>query len=130
MDANEYAQQVTPAIKSLGLAIRKAQWLGKGKAPRITSGTEAILIMTHSEESDRAIILAADSSEASSVGLPSESVAASPLPKLPTPVDATITDHEVSIPFGDRCYRIRGLAKVTFGKAALKAKRSSVRAHC
>ena len=30
MDANEYALKVTPAAKSLGLAIRKALWLGKG----------------------------------------------------------------------------------------------------
>src|SRR5581483_11094318 len=29
MDANEYALKVTPAGKSLGLVIRKAQWLGK-----------------------------------------------------------------------------------------------------
>src|SRR5690606_6978135 len=33
MDVNEYAQQVTPASKSLGLVIRKAVWLGSGKAP-------------------------------------------------------------------------------------------------
>ena len=33
MDANEYASKVTPASQSLGLVIRKAQWLGKGKAP-------------------------------------------------------------------------------------------------
>ena len=33
MDANEYALKVTPAAKSLGLLIRQAQWLGKGKAP-------------------------------------------------------------------------------------------------
>ena len=33
MDANEYACKVTPAAKSLGLLIRKAQWLGKGVAP-------------------------------------------------------------------------------------------------
>lgn len=33
MDANEYASKVTPAAKSLGLLIRKAQWLGKGVAP-------------------------------------------------------------------------------------------------
>jgi DNA primase len=31
MDANEYALKVTPAAKSLGLLIRKAAWLGKGK---------------------------------------------------------------------------------------------------
>ena len=34
MDANEYALKVTPAAKSLGLLIRKAQWLGKGVAPQ------------------------------------------------------------------------------------------------
>jgi DNA primase len=33
MDANEYALKVTPAVKSLGVAIRKAVWLGKGIAP-------------------------------------------------------------------------------------------------
>jgi len=32
MDANEYALKVTPATKSLGLLIRKAAWLGKGRA--------------------------------------------------------------------------------------------------
>ncbi len=33
MDANEYALKVTPAMKSLGVAIRKAVWLGKGQPP-------------------------------------------------------------------------------------------------
>ncbi|MBI4867540.1 MAG: toprim domain-containing protein [Candidatus Wallbacteria bacterium] len=33
MDANEFAAKVKPAAKSLGLAIRKAEWLGKGSAP-------------------------------------------------------------------------------------------------
>ena len=32
MDANEYALKVGPAAKSLGVAIRSAQWLGKGQA--------------------------------------------------------------------------------------------------
>jgi DNA primase len=35
MDANEYALKVTPASKSLGLVIRKAQWLGRGEAKPI-----------------------------------------------------------------------------------------------
>ena len=33
MDANEYALKVQPASKSLGLLLRKAVWLGKGKGP-------------------------------------------------------------------------------------------------
>ncbi len=32
MDANDYALKVTPAAKSLGLLIRKAEWLGGNKA--------------------------------------------------------------------------------------------------
>ena len=35
MDVNEYALKVTPAARSLGLAIRKAQWLGRGEAKPI-----------------------------------------------------------------------------------------------
>jgi DNA primase len=35
MDANEYALKVQPAAKSLGLLIRQAQWLGKGKPPAV-----------------------------------------------------------------------------------------------
>ncbi len=38
MDANEYALKLTPAEKSLGLALRKAEWMGKGKAPPVTLG--------------------------------------------------------------------------------------------
>ena len=33
MDANEYARKVTPAAKSLAVAIRKAEWMGQGRAP-------------------------------------------------------------------------------------------------
>jgi DNA primase catalytic core len=33
MDANEYAQKVQPAHKSLELVIRQAMWMGKGEAP-------------------------------------------------------------------------------------------------
>ena len=41
MDANEYARKVTPAVKSLGVLLNKAEWLGKGQramgrvAPRV-----------------------------------------------------------------------------------------------
>ena len=40
MDANEYAQKVTPATKSLGILIRKAVWLGKGGEPPALQGEE------------------------------------------------------------------------------------------
>ena len=37
MDANQYALEVKPATKSLGVAIRSAAWLGKGKAKPVTT---------------------------------------------------------------------------------------------
>src|SRR5476651_1100121 len=40
LDANEYALKVTPANRSLGVAIRKALWPGKGKEPRRDSDHE------------------------------------------------------------------------------------------
>ncbi len=37
MDANEYARKVTPAAKSLGVMLNKAEWLGKGRRPAAPS---------------------------------------------------------------------------------------------
>ncbi len=58
LDANAYALKVTPATKSLGLLIRKAQWLGggsaahpgdgrepSGTAPAITSAPDAMAVV-------------------------------------------------------------------------------------
>jgi DNA primase len=42
MDANEYALKVGPAAKRLGVAIRSAQWLGKGAAKSITTTAIAV----------------------------------------------------------------------------------------
>jgi DNA primase catalytic core len=36
MDANEYAVKVTPAAKSLGVLLNRAEWLGRGKRPTAT----------------------------------------------------------------------------------------------
>ena len=37
MDANEYALKVTPAARSLGVLLNKAEWLGKGQGPESRS---------------------------------------------------------------------------------------------
>ena len=42
MDANEYALKVGPAAKSLGVAIRSAQWLGRGAAKPVTTVPAAL----------------------------------------------------------------------------------------
>jgi DNA primase catalytic core len=41
MDANEYALKVTPATKSLEILIRKAHWLGQGKASEPTTKAQS-----------------------------------------------------------------------------------------
>jgi DNA primase catalytic core len=127
MDVNEYAKNVTPAEKSLGLVIRKAQWLGKGKQPEIStaatlqdSGTTATKEKT--TEAVTPSSLAAKSTEpeapkvtdqAAEVELPAPP-SASPLPAYrPLEVEAEITDNEILIPLGDRTYRVRGLYKAT-----------------
>ena len=44
MDANEYALRVTPAAKSLGLALRRAAWMGGGSAPAALSSARAVAL--------------------------------------------------------------------------------------
>ena len=111
MDANEYALKVTPASKSLGLCIRKAVWMGKGKAPE-----------NHKP-----------SPEKSSPEKPSHEKP-SPLAPLPKLGEGNMGEHEntsvgrgllregsellpeikngeVTIKSGDRRWRVRGLEK-------------------
>lgn len=88
MDANDYACQVQPADKSLGLAIRKAEWMGNGQKQ----------ISVEEEKEEPALIpteIAAD-----------ETLAA-PMPE----VDAEVNEQQVIINLDDRRYRIRGLQK-------------------
>ncbi len=121
MDANEYALQVKPASKSLGVVIRSAVWLGKGKAKPVT--TQAV-----SDESTSAPILESDPEPVSPEPEPApeqestpslaakrenpESLPAAVVPPAPAPtVDADVKDNETIITLGDRRYRIRGLEK-------------------
>ncbi len=123
MDANEYALKVTPAAKSLGLLLNRAQWLGKGKPP--DRGIVEIVSTpvpdddppapaagegkppesaAKEEMSDPVFPLAAELPEAPS--LPAIAPAA---PTVDVPVE--IRSEEVTITLGDRRYRVRGLAK-------------------
>jgi len=82
MDANEYALKVTPASKSLGLVIRKAQWLGKGgskpistTAPTLTSAA-ASLGLEGLDEQERAALAPQSESVATSEPIPAPTAAA------------------------------------------------------
>jgi hypothetical protein len=126
MDANEYALKVTPAAKSLGLVIRKAQWLGKGEASATRpSPTVAVSIPVVNEEAAKGEILAPAETApvavaASITKLAVEDTVPAPIPALPASplpapaalgLEAQVRDEEVVIVLGDRRYRIRGLAK-------------------
>ncbi|MGR3011383.1 CHC2 zinc finger domain-containing protein [Vibrio vulnificus] len=112
MDVNEYAQQVTPAQKSLGLVIRNAEWMGSGKSPErqldITT-VEPAFDPDTGEVLDN-LPLAAEHQPPESAPIP-EPVSASPQPEAPQTVDAEQSEHELVINLGDRRYRIRGLHK-------------------
>ncbi|MGD9163946.1 MAG: CHC2 zinc finger domain-containing protein, partial [Chromatiales bacterium] len=101
MDANEYACQVIPASKSLGVVIRSAVWLGNGDAQgcanvaggRTPGATEA---------PKREAV-----SRVEEAPLPAKVI-----PELPKPdIPVELKEDEVIICFGDRRYRIRGLDK-------------------
>jgi hypothetical protein len=83
MDANQYASEVTPAEKSLGVVIRSAEWLGSGKPSTALAATN-----------------------------PSDSLPANAVPPAPEPmIELQVSEHEINIAYGNRKYRVRGLAK-------------------
>lgn len=128
MDANEYALKVGPAVKSLGVAIRSAQWLGKGKAKPVTtvlaeaaavpavplesraSGPlPSVALPLASEEATKHETSAPASAELPT--LPAQVIPDAPTPATPVAAKPLGTDREYAIAFGDRHYRVRGLEK-------------------
>ena len=135
MDANEYAQKVGPASKSLGLVIRKSQWLGQGVAKPVTTVAELVTVpvplsVTEPAAKEEMAITAAAPlvvpvvpvvpvAAAVPQSLPEtipapvpEILPASPLPSLPAPeIAAEVSESEIVLTLGDRRYRVRGLSK-------------------
>lgn len=93
MDADAYALKVTPAAKSLGILIRKAEWLGKGAAPADAPAHEVETV--------------AHVTPVSADPVP----AAAPTVATDGSADFVITGDEVVFTFGERRYRVRGLPK-------------------
>jgi DNA primase len=105
MDANEYALKVTPAAKSLGVAIRKALWLGRGK-PRGAIETVPVIELPIASSSVPSLAAKEETIE------PALVLPATPAPAAPAAdVEAQVKDAEIVLTFGDRRYRVRGFAK-------------------
>src|SRR5690606_14503725 len=125
MDANEYALKVQPAAKSLGLAIRKAMWMGKGPAPArdealvveiATPPTAPAAPIEASAELPTPAVPAIDPSPAlvpapavspAPAPVPPAAPPASPVPPAPTMPPIERSGPDVRITLGDRLYRIR-----------------------
>jgi DNA primase len=129
MDANEYALKVGPAEKSLGVAIRSAQWLGKGTPKSRAASVAESEISDSSRAPDPVLSLAAEEAakDQNPHALLEPTMPPVPEPALPTlparvipepampPVQAEQkplgTEHEHTVTFGERRYRVRGLEK-------------------
>jgi DNA primase len=126
MDANEYALKLTPPERSLDLALRQAEWMGKGRPPK----SQAPALAPPAVEQGRAAPpLAARASvapeapmerqraDSKTAGGPAPTPAEAPspaslLPAAPSgglPVE--VREQEVVMSVDDRRYRVRGLAK-------------------
>ena len=75
--------QVQPSEKSLGVVINSAEWMGEGKK-------ELSVRRELSEKENNPVQAVPDKADS---------------------IDACVADHEVSLSFGDRRYRVRGIEK-------------------
>ena len=120
MDANEYACQMSPPQKALALVIRKAEWVGSGKAPKLTTvasdaDVREVLSSLAAKEIEQVSELTESTSNTAS-NTPSQekhlNEQATPVPVLPSSgVTVQQGDNELFITLGDRLYRVRGLDK-------------------
>ncbi len=112
MDANEYALKVQPAGKSLGLVIRKAQWLGKGAAKALSTTAPMVEPAPPAPATSEPVASTPEAVTVPTTTPPAAVLPASPVPPLPTPEpEAQVKDEEVVMVLGDRRYRVRGLKK-------------------
>lgn len=107
LDANAYALKVTPAAKSLGVLIRKAQWLGNGRAPVITSAADPLAIVLDDDAPALDPSSFSAAIPAPPADLPEPHAAVMPPAPVPDPVE-TQSEHELVMRLADRRYRVRG----------------------
>jgi DNA primase len=99
MDANEYALKVTPAHKSLEIALRKAEWMGNGV------GREQ-----RAEPNELTIELPSAQPSTTEKATKEKNMPEITLP-LAASVAVEITDSEINLTLENRHYRVRGLNK-------------------
>ena len=123
MDANEYALQVKPAQKSLGVVIRSAEWVSSGRKSMQSRdiGLPALQGMNDQPRMAGPEHVTMDGSASEPLPLlaasvePERATAAKCSPTEPEPETLEIplqqSEHELQITLENRVYRIRGLSK-------------------
>jgi DNA primase len=127
MDANDYARTSPDPQQALGQVLRRAMWLGKGRAPELE--VEAVVEKAarkppraQQEPLEAPVAAATQQSEPDAHSATQDGLApvaavnaavASPEPPPPAApeVPAEVSDEEVVIRLGARRYRVRGLAR-------------------
>jgi hypothetical protein len=133
MDANDYARKLQPAAKSLGLLIRKAEWMGKGVAPtrgncappEVVDGEIKIVARPVIPLAAASLAAATEPISVSASAVKEKFPISPPLPAAVVPsapladAPAQVSEREVVLSFGEgtqlpnpaRRWRVRGLPK-------------------
>jgi DNA primase len=117
MDANEYAAKVQPAAKSLGLLVRKAEWMGKGQAPKREAAEPEVI--TSCDHLPPVVPSSAAGATPTLKPAAEEEVPALPAAAVPSApaadMLAQVSEREAVLVFGEgkdaRRWRVRGLPK-------------------
>ncbi len=111
MDANQYALDVRPAGKSLGLVIRQAEWIGKGAPPQ----RHDVAAVSESSAPPVSLLAAALDAPIETATLAPALIDAEPpahrVPPSTPPLPVEIDDKELRLLLGDRAYTVRGIEK-------------------
>ncbi len=113
MDANQYALDVKPAAKSLGLVIRQAEWLGNG-APPARVPVEPVAASPVGSAHIPTLVAAVDPAELTVSSDASEALPEPPAYRVPPsaePLPVLIEGNELRLTLADRGYRVRGIDK-------------------
>jgi DNA primase len=129
MDANAYALAVQPAVKSLGVVIRQAEWTGKGTPPQRPEVKPAAAAVADSPLAAAVAAAPLDSTDAldaldaepvaprAAASAPSVTPQTDPeppayrIPPTEPPLPVDIDDKELRLTLGDRAYTVRGIEK-------------------
>lgn len=110
LDANAYALRVGPADKSLGLVLQQAVPFANAVAPvvsRMETAPADLPTSTQSSTVEPSPLVAASASPADTHA----PVLACTRASAPEPLAADVSEQQIVVTFGDRRYRVRGLAK-------------------